>query len=93
MKLNQNTFFTIQPIGDGFKTKSACHIFYGDTTALEEAIDTTNLSPEAFEEILKEKVEFGLTLNRKTITNNEDRDLPVDVVEAHKYVHYQHDSF
>jgi hypothetical protein len=28
--LNQNTFFSLSEIGDNFKSKSACHIIYGD---------------------------------------------------------------
>ncbi len=29
--LNQNTFFSLSEIGDNFKSKSACHIIYGDS--------------------------------------------------------------
>jgi hypothetical protein len=42
---------------------------------------------------LKEKVANGLKLRYSTLDNNIDRRLPVDVVEAHKYVKYLDDGF
>jgi hypothetical protein len=45
---------------------------------------------------LKEKVAYGLTLERlgaATAVNNDDRDLPVDIVESHKFVRYMDDAF
>jgi hypothetical protein len=42
---------------------------------------------------LKQKVAHGLTLKRKVVENNADRDLPIDIIEAHEYVKYQADSF
>ena len=44
-------------------------------------------------QILKQKVQYGLTLERKVIENNDDRAIPVDIVEAHKYVQYRDDVF
>jgi len=43
--------------------------------------------------MLKTKVAYGLTLERKTIKNNDDRELPIDEVEAHKYVKHFDDGF
>ena len=46
------------------------------------------------QKILKEKVEHGLTLIRKYKTlNNEDREIPKEVIEARKYVAYMDDGF
>mmetsp|Transcript_10084 Transcript_10084/g.16570 ORF Transcript_10084/g.16570 Transcript_10084/m.16570 type:complete len:131 (-) Transcript_10084:119-511(-) len=91
--LNQNTFFTISEISDDFKTPSACHFVYGDVANTEDAVESAGLSPEEFEKIFKSKVAYGLTLGRHPIESNDDRELPVDIVESHKYVQHADDSF
>ncbi len=40
-----------------------------------------------------EKVAHGLTLQRSKIVNDDDREIPVDIVEARKYVKYMDDGF
>jgi hypothetical protein len=69
----------------------SCHVNVGANT--EEDIETAGLSSEAFEQMLKEKVAKGLTLERAHVGNNEDRELPVSTVEARKYVKYMDDGF
>ena len=59
----------------------------------EEEIETAGLTSEAFEQLLQEKVARGLTLERGQIVNNDDRELPVDIVEARKYVKHMDDGF
>jgi hypothetical protein len=44
-------------------------------------------------QILKEKVEFGKTLGRATISNNDDRQFPVDIVESRKTIRGMDDDF
>lgn len=58
-----------------------------------EMVSTANVSSADFEAVLKSKVAQGLKLDRGTISNNKDRSLPVDVVEAHKHVKYLDDGF
>ena len=91
--LNRNTFFALTEINHHFKTESRCHIIYGDNKNTEEAVDTAGLSYEEFEEILKGKVAYGLTLVKEVVTNDDDRAIPFDIVEAHKYVEYDDDGF
>ena len=91
--LNQNTYFVLTEINHHFDTPSSCHILYGDGANTEEDIETAGLSSEAFEQMLKEKVAKGLTLERAHVGNNEDRELPVSTVEARKYVKYMDDGF
>ena len=43
--------------------------------------------------MLKSKIEFGLTLSRAVPKNNDELDLPVDIVEARKYVKHMDDHF
>ena len=91
--LNQNTMFSVTEINDAFETVSACHIVYGDKGLNTEEIETAGLSSKQFEDILKSKVEKGLTLDRGVVSNNDDVSLPTPVVEAQKYVKYLDDSF
>jgi hypothetical protein len=42
---------------------------------------------------VKEKVAFGLTLDRWAVENNDGRNLPMEVVESHKYVRHMDDNF
>ena len=88
--LNQNTFFSVTELNDSFETPSACHIIYGDKDLNTEEISTAGLSSKEFEEILKSKVEYGLTLERG---EQDNRSLPVSVVEAGKTVKYLDDAF
>ena len=91
--LNQNTFFSVTELNDSFETPSACHIIYGDKGLNTEEINTAGLSSKEFEELLKSKVEYGLTLERGEIKNNADRSLPTPIVEAGKYVKHLDDAF
>ena len=56
-------------------------------------MSTAGLTAADFEAVLKSKVAHGLKLDRGKIASNKDRSLPVDVVEAHKYVKYMDDGF
>ena len=58
-----------------------------------EEVSTAGLSSSDFEAVLKSKVAHGLKLERQTFSSNQDRSLPVDVVEAHKTVRYLDDGF
>jgi hypothetical protein len=51
-------------------------------------IETSGLSSKEMEEIIKARVEYGMTLKRGT-----ERSLPVDVVQAGKTVQYMDDNF
>ena len=42
---------------------------------------------------MKEKVAYGLTLRRHSIDNNDDRDIPMEIVESHKFVKHMDDGF
>lgn len=44
-------------------------------------------------QIFKEKVLFGQTLDRRPPDNNDDRQLPMDIVESIKYLHHLDDNF
>ena len=58
-----------------------------------EEVSTAGLSSSDFEAVLKSKVAHGLKLERRTFASNQDRSLPVDVVEARKTVRYLDDGF
>ena len=88
--LNQNTFFSVTELNDSFETPSAVHIIYGDKGLNTEEIKTAGLSSKEFEDILKSKVEYGMTLERG---GEDDRSLPIPVVEAGKTVKYLDDAF
>lgn len=51
------------------------------------------LSPFISLQVLKSKINFGLSLSRKEIKDNNDRNIPVEIVEARKYVQYLDDEF
>ena len=59
----------------------------------EDAIPSNGLTAKDFEKMLKSKIEFGLTLSRAVPKNNDERDIPVDIVEARKYVKHMDDHF
>ena len=63
-QLNQNTFFSVTELNDGFQTNSAMHVIYGDVDNKTEEIATANLSSAEVEEIIRTRVEYGLTLKR-----------------------------
>ena len=44
-------------------------------------------------QMFKSKVAHGLTLSRDQPRDNRDRKLPIDTVEAHKYVRHADDAF
>lgn len=44
-------------------------------------------------QIFKEKVAFGLTLERHKVENNEDRALPMEIVESRTYQRHLDDGF
>jgi len=58
-----------------------------------EMIPTHGLSSKQVESLIQAKVTHGLTLPRQVPMNNNDRHLPISVVEARKYVAYQDDAF
>ena len=87
--LNPTTFFSLHEVSADMETDSAVHVVYGDVECTEDEIKTASLSAEALENILKEKVQLGLTLER----GNYNEALPVDIVEARKYVKHMDDAF
>ena len=93
--LNTNVFFSLEQIPDDLKSNSACHIIYGDRENTEHEIVTTGLSYEDFETTFIDKVKFGNELigDSWKAKDNTERELPVDVVEAHKHVHHLDDGF
>lgn len=91
--LNQKTFFAITEINDEMTSPSACYFVFGDASDREDVVESANLSAKDFEAIFKAKVELGLTLDKQVHENNETRDIPLDIVEAHKYVKYLDDGF
>jgi len=91
--LNQNTMFSVTEINDHFTTESAIHIAYGDSANSSDTIPTHGLSSKQVEALLHTKVTHGLALPRQLPTSNNDRDLPISVVEAHKYMAHQDDVF
>ena len=46
-----------------------------------------------FFQLLKEKILFGESLNRLVIVDNDDREYPMEIVEACKYTKYLDDGF
>jgi len=44
-------------------------------------------------QLLKEKVEYGLTLNRFQNENNDDLELPSEIVESQNYVRHYDEAF
>eukprot|EP00597_Dinobryon_sp_UTEXLB2267_P012128 CAMPEP_0170114646 /NCGR_PEP_ID=MMETSP0020_2-20130122/10864_1 /TAXON_ID=98059 /ORGANISM="Dinobryon sp., Strain UTEXLB2267" /LENGTH=96 /DNA_ID=CAMNT_0010341745 /DNA_START=114 /DNA_END=400 /DNA_ORIENTATION=- len=90
--LNQNTFFAVSEIHDDFKTVSRCHFVFGDRDDTQHYVDTAGLSSADFETVLKEKISFGLTLRRDQPANDDEREIPIDIVEAHKYVKHMDDG-
>ena len=91
--LNQNTFFSVTEIANQFETDSALHINYDDEDLRVETILTAGMSSEDIEKALKRRVELGLQMKRNGPTSNWERDLPVDVVEASKYVKHYDDGY
>ena len=91
-KMNQNTFFSVNDIGEDWETESRCHFVYGDKSSTYDHIDVKNLSEKEFEKILIEKVKFGLTLERFPVLNDDEREIPIDIVEAGKYVKFKDDQ-
>lgn len=91
--LNQSTFFSVEQIPDALQTPSAVHFLYGDQDGTEDHVETAGLTDAALEKILKEKVNFGLTLNRLPFLTNDDREIPQDIVEAGKYVQHIDDAY
>jgi hypothetical protein len=91
--LNQGTFFSVQEVHDVFETKSRIHIVYGDYNLTSESVDTEGLSVEDCEKIIKEKVKFGLGLQRRPVENDSDRETPIDIVQAREYVKHMDDTF
>ena len=59
----------------------------------EDVIPSSGITAFDFEKMLKAKVEFGLTLSRAVPKNNDELDIPVDIVEARKYVKHIDDAF
>lgn len=90
--MNQNTFFSVTEISDQFETDSAMHINYKDEDLKVETILTAGMSSEDIEKALKRRIELGLQMKRTDPTSNWERDLPVDVVEASKYVKHYDDG-
>ena len=91
--LNQNTFFSITELANEMETDSAVHISYMDEDLKVETILTEGMTSEALEKALKRRIELGMQMKRQEATSNWERDLPVDVVEAGKYVKYYDDGF
>mmetsp|Transcript_12213 Transcript_12213/g.18469 ORF Transcript_12213/g.18469 Transcript_12213/m.18469 type:complete len:132 (-) Transcript_12213:174-569(-) len=91
--LSPNTFYHISDIHDDFETGAKIHFVFGDGHDTIHEVDATDVSPEEWEEIFKEKVELGLTLPRGEHKNNAWRDIPLDVVEAYKYNEFDDDHF
>jgi hypothetical protein len=91
--LNQNTFFTITEIDDAMTSESACYVLFGDSGDREDEIPSIGLSTAEFEKILKSKVEIGLTLDKQVHVDNQEREIPISIVEAHSYVRYMDDGF
>ena len=90
--MNQNTFFSVTEISDQFETDSALHINYNDEDLKVETILTAGMSCDDIEMALKRRIELGLQMKRSKPTSNWERDLPVDVVEASKYVKHFDDG-
>ena len=90
--MNQNTFFSVTEISDQFETDSALHINYKDEDLKVETILTAGMSSEDIEKALKRRIELGMQMKRTPPTSNWERDLPVDVVEASKYVKHYDDG-
>ena len=44
-------------------------------------------------QLLKEKILFGESLSRLVIVDNDDREYPMEIVEACKYTKYLDDGF
>ena len=85
--------FFLYSLFSDFKTVSRCHFVFGDRDNTQHYVDTAGLSSADFEAILKEKISYGLTLRRDQPVNDDERDIPIDIVEAHKYVKYTDDAF
>mmetsp|Transcript_20329 Transcript_20329/g.20447 ORF Transcript_20329/g.20447 Transcript_20329/m.20447 type:complete len:131 (-) Transcript_20329:56-448(-) len=91
--LSPRAFISVNEITEDFKTESAIHFVYGDDAITMDEVPTEGLSCKEVVEVVKSKVKFGLSLKRAISLNNSERDLPVDIVEAHKYVKYLDDGF
>jgi hypothetical protein len=76
-----------------YKTPSGCHVIYGDKKDTQDYIDTAGLSFEDFQSKLKEKIAYGLTLDKAIPVDDDEREIPIDIVESHKYVKYMDDGF
>ena len=90
--MNQNTFFTVTEISDEAETDSAMHINYDDQDLRVEAILTAGMSCDDIEQALKQRIQLGMQMKRSKPLSNWERDLPVDVVEASKYVKHYDDG-
>eukprot|EP01032_Pedospumella_encystans_P014515 gene14515-16662_t len=92
-ELNQNTFFSVAEIPDDLDEDSGMHLIFGDANDNEELILSDEVSCEEVEKLLKEKVEYGLTLNRFENENNDDLELPSEIVESQNYVRHYDEAF
>jgi hypothetical protein len=56
-------------------------------------VDSAGVSADQWVQIMKDKIDFGLTLEGAQIDNHLDRETPVDVVYAFKYDKHLDDHF
>mmetsp|Transcript_13593 Transcript_13593/g.20393 ORF Transcript_13593/g.20393 Transcript_13593/m.20393 type:complete len:132 (+) Transcript_13593:56-451(+) len=91
--LSPNTFYHISDIHDDFESGAKIHFVFGDGHDTIHEVDATDVSPDEWEEIFKEKVTYGLTLPREEHKDNKWKDLPIDIVEAYQYNHFDDDHF
>eukprot|EP01041_Mallomonas_annulata_P008657 gene8657-17862_t len=93
--LSPRVFVSVDEISQDYKTQSTIHIIYGDDAYTMDDIPTEGLSCDDVVKVMKEKVVYGLSLARAVPKDNESRNVPIDIVEAHNkrlggFVHYLH---
>ena len=101
--INLNIFLTYRNTFNFFSSYSQLYISIA-TTCLKLINNTCSLSFIwiffiisyyffHFFQLLKEKILFGESLNRLVIVDNDDREYPMEIVEACKYTKYLDDGF
>mmetsp|Transcript_28615 Transcript_28615/g.48328 ORF Transcript_28615/g.48328 Transcript_28615/m.48328 type:complete len:131 (+) Transcript_28615:42-434(+) len=91
--LNPNTFFSVMDIAGERSTQSNVNFVFGDSLDTIHEVEAAGVSSEQWVNILKEKIDFGLTLEGPQVDNHMDRETPVDVVHAYKYNKHLDDHF